>query len=133
MGGMPSLSENSVDCQGGKKFLALHLGIHTRDVGPFFLFHSPLPPPLRRHCLWMDPWGPSIKYVSTFIAIFDTPLFPHVITFPLIFDPTPLKKCRRNLWTFPCSALHVASANDAQHACRLPFGQYYNTIKVQVF
>ena len=38
-------------------------------------------------------WGPSIKYVSTFFAIFDNPLFLYqsVSIFSSIFDPSPLK------------------------------------------
>ena len=38
-------------------------------------------------------WGPSIKYVITFFAIFDNPLFLYqsASTFSSIFDPSPLK------------------------------------------
>ena len=67
---------------------------------------------------WQEMWwlmtrpgeakGSSIKYVSTFFAIFDTPL-PHVstlfylsvITFSSTFDPPLPKKCWRILWTAP--------------------------------
>ena len=56
------------------------------------------------------PMGPFIKYVSTFLAIFDTPipisslfLYLSVIISSLNFCPPPpkKKKCRRTLWTTP--------------------------------